>query len=78
MSSVKKIVLGGYYDVVVENNSEKKATSLGVDSWTLGLYKKSEVEELIQQLTKALEFWEFDDKEGDANKQPAAARQDQA
>ena len=77
MSNVKKIVLGGYYDVVVENDHEKEKTSFGIDNWNLGFYKKNEVEGLIQQLTKALEFWEFDEKPANGSaggKQPKEAK----
>ena len=60
MTNIKKIVIGGDYDVTIENDQEKKKTQIGIDSWQLIFCEKAKAEEFLEQLNKALEFWQFD------------------
>lgn len=57
---INKVELEDGYRVVVENDSEKQKTQLGIQDWQLMFTSKQEVVEHIALLNKALEFWEYD------------------
>ena len=57
---IKRIELQDGYSVIVENDSEKQKTQLGVEGWVLLFNSKQDVVDHIKLLNKALEFWEFD------------------
>jgi len=58
---IKKVELEDrYYSVCVENDSDKQQTKLGVQQWQLIFSSKAEVNDFINLLHKAMEFWEYD------------------
>lgn len=57
---IKKVELEGGYSVCVENDIEKKKTTLGVAGWQLMFTSKDEVKDFIALLEKAMEFWEYE------------------
>jgi hypothetical protein len=57
---IKRIELQSGYSVIVENDSEKQETQMGVECWVLLFTSKQDVVDHIKLLNKALEFWEFD------------------
>jgi len=57
---INKIELQDGYSVVVENDTDKKETAMGVESWQLVFTSKQDVIDHIALLNKALEFWEYD------------------
>ncbi len=64
---IRRIELIDGYEVMVENDDYNKKTKMGVEYWQLSFTTKQEVVDHIALLTKALEFWEFDEaaaKEG--------------
>jgi hypothetical protein len=62
---ITRIELVDGYEVIVENDSDKKRTQMGVQSWVLMFTTKQEVLDHIALLTKALEFWEYESQEQD-------------
>ena len=59
---INKIELSnGDYKIVVENNPDEKTSLMGVNGWELMFTKKQTVLDHIDLLTKALEFWEYDE-----------------
>ena len=58
--SIKRVELDGRYSVVLENDSEKQSTELGVESFALIFTSRQEVIDHIELLNKALEFWKYD------------------
>ena len=62
---ITRIELVDGYEVVVENDADKKRTQMGVGSWVLMFTTKQEVLDHIALLTKALEFWEYESQEQD-------------
>jgi hypothetical protein len=58
---IKKVELEGYYSVVIENDSSKQTTTMGIGDWALMFTSKQSVLDHISMLTKALEFWEYDE-----------------
>ena len=60
---ITKIEMQQEYSIVVENDPDKEKTTLGVDGWSLMFMSKQSVLDHIEGLQKALEFWEYDDKE---------------
>lgn len=58
---IRRIELIDGYQVIVENDADEKKTQMGVDNWVLMFTTKQEVVDHIALLTKALEFWEFDE-----------------
>ena len=60
---ITKIEMQQEYSIVVENDPDKEKTTLGVDGWNLMFMSKQSVLGHIEGLQKALEFWEYDDKE---------------
>lgn len=57
---INKIELQDGYSVVVENDSEKQKTTMGIEKWQLIFTSKQDVVDHIALLNKALEFWEYD------------------
>ncbi len=57
---INKIELEDGYSVIVENNSEKQETHLGIQDWQLIFTSKQGVVDHIKLLEKALEFWEYE------------------
>ena len=60
MNTIKRVELKGDYSVVVENDSDKQSTKLGIESWSLMFTAKQDVLDHIALLSKALEFWEYE------------------
>ena len=60
---IEKVELRDGYSIVVENNSEKKETQMGIEGWQLIFTTREEVERFIALLNKGLEFWEYENKE---------------
>ena len=70
---IQKVELKDFYRVVVENDSEKQESRMGVEDFTLAFTSKQEVVDHIALLNKAIEFWEYEDcrdKEQEAEEMP--------
>ena len=57
---IEKVELRDGYSIVVENNSEKEESQLGVENWQLMFTSKADVESFINLLNRGLEFWEYE------------------
>jgi hypothetical protein len=60
---ITRIELVDGYEVIVENDADRKRTQMGVQSWVLMFTTKQEVIDHIALLTKALEFWEYESRD---------------
>lgn len=57
---IKKVEVEGSYSIIVENNSDKEETILGIDGYSIMFTCKQDVVDHIAVLNKALEFWEYE------------------
>ena len=59
---VERIEIKDGHSVVVENDSVKEISALGVDAWSMVFTSKAEVERFISLLNTALKYWHYEDK----------------
>ena len=57
---IKEVKLQDRYSVIIENDSEKEETIMGVENWQLVFTSKQDVVNHIALLQKSLEFWEYE------------------
>lgn len=57
---ISRVELLDGYSVVVENDSEKQETSMGIEAWSLIFSKKQDVLDHIALLNEALKYWRYD------------------